>query len=66
MGCDEVMVRTFLLSYLQPVGLWTGLEPVTSSLDALSPCSPFRQSHCFKLLNEDFVEIIALIGCYFT
>ena len=48
------------------VGLWTGLEPVTSSLDALSPCSPYRQSHCSKLLNEDFVEIITLIGCYFT
>lgn len=54
------------LSYSQPAGLWTGLEPVTSSLDALSPCSPFRQSHCSKLLNEDFVEIIALIDCYFT
>lgn len=65
MGCDEVMVQTFLLSYLQPFGLWTGLEPVTSSLDALSPCSPYRQSHCSKLLNEDFVEIIALIACCF-
>lgn len=63
--CDEVLVQTFLLSYLQPFGLWTGLEPVTSSLDALSPCSPYRQSHCSKLLNEDFVEIIALIDCCF-
>jgi len=65
-GCDEVMVQTILLSYRRPVGPWTGFEPVASSFDALSPCSPLRQSHCSKLLNEDVVEIIALIACSCT